>query len=74
MDFGINGIFKQLLFAEKAAILDGLKKVATKVWNKLPLGMIIRTMENWSTRAKLVIEKMLFNLKIAYEVSDEYLL
>jgi hypothetical protein len=63
MEFGPNGIFKQILFGKKATGLDGLKQVARQVWADLPLATCVNTMKSWPGRVKKMIESGLSDRK-----------
>jgi methylphosphotriester-DNA--protein-cysteine methyltransferase len=63
MDFGPNGIFKQILFGKKATGLDGLKRVARQVWAGFPLATCVNTMKSWPGRVKKMIESQGFQIE-----------
>jgi len=56
MDYGLNGIFKQIMFGKKALTLDGLKKVGHQVWANFSLQTCSYTMTAWGERLKLMLE------------------
>ena len=63
MDFGINGIFKGILYAKKTSTLDGLKSAARRVWVDFPLAHCYNTMASWGKRVKNMIENKGFHME-----------
>ena len=54
MDYAVNGIIKQKLFARRAVAISGLKRHLTQVWNNFPLSTCYKAMEAWPDRVKQV--------------------
>lgn len=63
MDYGPNGIFKDLIFWKKPKDLDGLKRAAVKVWKNCPLLICYNIMKAGSERVKLMIANHGFQMK-----------
>ena len=64
MDYGLNGIFKNLVWKWKASDVPALKRAMTRVWNELDQNVIVKTLASWQKRVELMIEKRAYKLKI----------
>jgi hypothetical protein len=63
MDFGMNGIFKKLIFKKKTSTLDGLKPAARRVWADLDFSFCYNTMASWKGRVEKMIERKGFQIE-----------
>jgi hypothetical protein len=54
MDYGTNGIFKELMFWKIPKDLSGLQRSARQVWKKFPLFTCYNVMKSWRGRVELV--------------------
>jgi hypothetical protein len=56
MDYGPNGIFKELMFWKKPKDLNGLKRNARQVWKKFLLSTCYNVMKSWRGRVELMLK------------------
>ena len=63
MDYGINGIFKNLCSRRPPTTKSELMKVAKKVWSKIEIRKIRKVIKAWSFRVDLMVEKLGFQIE-----------
>jgi hypothetical protein len=56
MDFGVNGILKQIMFRKKATTLPVLQRHLRKVWSEFSDSTCYKVMEAWVPRVKMLID------------------
>ena len=60
MDYGINGIFKNLCNRRTATTKSELMKVAKEVWSEIEIRKICKVIKGWPFRIDLMVEKLGF--------------
>ena len=60
MDYGINGIFKNLCNRRTATTKSELMKVAKEVWSEIKIRKICRVIKSWPFCKDLMVEKLDF--------------
>ena len=63
MDYGINGIFKNLCNRRTATTKSELMKVAKEVWSEIKIRKIRRVIKSWPFRTDLMVEKLGFQIE-----------
>ena len=63
MDYGINGIFKNLCNRRTATTKSELIKVARKLWSEIKIRKIRRVIKTRPFRVDLMVEKLGFQIK-----------
>ena len=60
MNYGINGIFKNLCNRRTARTRNELVKVANEVWSEIEIHKIRRIIKVWFLRVDLMVEELGF--------------
>ena len=63
MDYGINGIFKNLCNRRTATTKRELMKVAKEVWSEIEIRKIRKVIKAWPFRVDLMVEKLGFQIE-----------